>query len=166
MIPQKHVDEKQPVEQASSPVEKQSSRPNWLRITGVVVLSLVLGVLDMALGMVLAFALGESYGFVFWVPLIVLPLAVGGIGGILWRSWWALLLVPAAYAVGVFIGILVTGWGASGSEAMDLNLFLMTSLFAVSFPTFFALIGAAVSISIGKWWELRRVVQSRSETAS
>lgn len=79
------------------------------------------------------------------------------VGAFLLRSWWALLIVPVVFAIGIAFGILLFpllqgGWPAledrlnRGLEGVDILLFLGT-------PVVIALtaLGASVGVALGKW---------------
>jgi hypothetical protein len=98
----------------------------------------------------------------FWVwnndPWYYVMIFSVAIGAFLLRSWWAILVVPVVFAIGVTLGILFlpflqSGWpavqailGSGMMEGMDFLLFLGTPAVIV-----LASIGAAIGVLLGKW---------------
>jgi hypothetical protein len=81
------------------------------------------------------------------------------LGALLLRSWWALLIVPVVFAIGIALGILLLpllqgGWSAvqdrleSGLEGVDILLFMGT-------PAIIGLtaLGAALGVGLDKWMQ-------------
>jgi hypothetical protein len=90
-----------------------------------------------------------------WYYVMFLSVAIGAL---LLRSWWALLIVPVVFAIGVTLGILLLpflqgGWpalqaslGSGMVEGLDFLLFLGTPAVIV-----LAALGAALGVGLGKW---------------
>jgi hypothetical protein len=90
-----------------------------------------------------------------WYYVMFLSVAIGAL---LLRSWWAMLIVPVVFAIGVTLGILLLpflqgGWPAAqaslGSgmvEGLDFLLFLGTPAVIV-----LTAIGAAIGVRLGRW---------------
>ena len=80
------------------------------------------------------------------------------IGALLLRSWWALLIVPVVFAIGVTLGILLLpflqgGWpalqailGSGMVEGMDFLFFLGTPAVII-----LTALGAALGVGLSKW---------------
>ncbi|HXJ78792.1 MAG TPA: hypothetical protein VMS64_08945 [Candidatus Methylomirabilis sp.] len=82
-----------------------------------------------------------------------IPFTFGAIGAALLRSWWAVLVAPAALSLGVLSGLAAAGRGSSGSghPGFALGLALFVILAVVPAAT-----GAAIGAPLGK--ELERTV--------
>jgi hypothetical protein len=166
MISQDHVDEMQQIEQAPSPVEKNqqpapvkelhtSASTAWARSRSL--LLRIFGVLVPLLGGYGIFAFPPESMQQIINPIDAWLLTSGVLalcGAILLRSWWALLVVPFALAIGMILAAIIPnivqggfdlqGWAASGFEPLDMVLILGLT------P---AVIGAAVGAPIGKGLE-------------
>lgn len=90
-----------------------------------------------------------------WYYVMFLSVAIGAL---LLRSWWAMLVVPVVFAIGVTLGILLLpflqgGWpalqailGSGMVEGLDFLLFLGTPAVIV-----LVALGAAIGVGLGRW---------------
>ena len=115
--------------------------PGWgspLRILGIL--------LPLAAGLVCAF-IDQSLLLVSWIPF-----TVGVASAALLRSWWAVLLAPAAVSVGTLLGLLAAGSGPNDITdpgfAAGLTVFALLALLP-------AATGAAIGAPLGK--EIQRM---------
>jgi hypothetical protein len=88
-----------------------------------------------------------------WAPLLFLSVLFGAL---FLRSWWALLVVPALFVIGVALGIVLLplvqgGWSAlqallaNGFEGLDILLYIG------ALPVILlAALGSAAGVSLGK----------------
>lgn len=111
-----------PEEEAAPPLDQKQTTPVspwrtwslWLRVLGVVV------------------ALGAGFAFAFptnlTIPLEVfflVPVLVGVVSAGLLHSWWAMLVVPVAFSIGVMLSFLFQGMAIdlSSPEGVDIVMF-------------------------------------------
>ena len=119
----------------------------------------ILGIVVPLVGGFLVFAL--PYAGIWVVQTIEGMILIAGLLGLigvsLFRSWWALAIVPVALAVGQLLGaalppilqgngIDLQAWAQQHFEPLDMVVILGVV------P---AVIGAAIGIPIGKWMEER-----------
>jgi hypothetical protein len=131
------LDQKQP----STPASSWRGWSLWLRVLGVVV----------------AFAGGFASFLPIDVPIYMIlmarPILFGMVSGGLLRSWWAMLIVPVAFSLGLFVLIVAMGGFdlqkmiESGFEGLDLDIPIL-GVVSVA-------IGAAIGTPIGKKIEQR-----------
>ena len=142
---------RRPEEETAPPLDqKQTSTPAsswrgwslWLRVLGVVV--------PLVGGFALAFPINIP---VIQGVYLLMPLLVGVVSAGLLRSWWAMLIVPVEFSVGVFLsnifqmgGIDLQNWAASGFEGVDILVILGVVPIAI---------GIAIGTPIGKKIEQR-----------
>jgi hypothetical protein len=119
----------------------QRTTPAWgspLRILGIL--------LPLAAGLVCAF-IDQSLLLVSWLPFTVAVASAA-----LLRSWWAVLIAPAALSIGTLLGLLAAGSGPNDitdpSFAAGLTVFALLALLP-------AATGAAIGTPLGK--EIQRV---------
>ena len=86
-----------------------------------------------------------------------IPFTFGACGAALFRSWWAVLVVPTALSLGVVSGLAAAGGGLSGPGHPGFALGLALFVGLAVFP---ATTGAAIGAPLGK--ELERTVGPRS----
>ena len=149
MISHEQNNIRQPEEETAPPLDqKQTSTPAsswrswslWLRVLGVVV--------PLVAGFALAFPTDIPLGL-----YLLLPILVGVVSAGLFRSWWAMLIVPVAFSVAFFLSNIVQmggfdlqNWAASGFEGVDILVFLGVVPIAI---------GIAIGTLIGKKIEQR-----------
>jgi hypothetical protein len=136
------------------PVEKKQwlmPEEEWHRTN---ILLLILGIEIPLLG---GFWVWNNYP---WYYVMFLSVAIGAL---LLRSWWAILIVPVVFAIGVTLGILLLpflqgGWpalqaslGSGMVEGLEFLLFLGTPAVIV-----LATLGAAIGVGLGKWLKRTR----------
>jgi hypothetical protein len=102
----------------------------------------VLGILlPLAAGLICAF-LDQSLLLVSWIPF-----TVGVASAALLRSWWAVLLTPAALSLGTLFGLAAAGSGlndiADPAFGASLTFFVLLALLPLA-------IGAAIGAPLGK----------------
>lgn len=147
MISQKPDNIRWPEEETPPPLkQKQTSIPAsswrtwslWLRVLGVVV------------ALVVGFALLTTPVF---LPLPVYLFLVGVVSAGLLRSWGAILVVPVAFGVGIFLSLVfqvggfnLQGLSASGFEGVGIIVVLGVVPLAI---------GVAIGITLSKWIERR-----------
>jgi hypothetical protein len=124
--------------------------PVWgspLRIAGIL--------LPLAAGLVCAF-IDQSLLLVSWIPFTVAAVSTAFV-----RSWWAVLITPAALSIGTLFGLLAAGSGPNDitdpSFAAGLTFFALLALLP-------AATGAAIGASLGK--EIQRVTAAPRFTHS
>ena len=136
------------------PIEKKQwliSGEEWQRTK---ILLVILGIEVPLLG---GFWVWNNYP---WLYVMFLSVAIGAL---LLRSWWAMLVVPAVFAIGVTLGIVLlpflqSGWpalqavlGSGMVEGMDFLLFLGTPAVIV-----LTALGTVLGVVLDKWIKRRR----------
>jgi hypothetical protein len=133
-----------PLDQKQTPTPASSWRgwSLWLRVLGVV----------------LPLVGGFSRAFQIDIPLevyLLVPVLIGVVSAGLYRSWWAMLIVPVAYTVGFYLA----GVYRSGTFDYVLNSspdgLLEGTALLVGLGVVPIAIGAAIGIPIGKKIEQR-----------
>jgi hypothetical protein len=138
-----------PEEETSPPLaQKKQSTPAstwrgwslWLRVLGVVVpvvVSLVCSFIDLSLLLVA------------WLPFLL-----GVVSAALYRSWWAVLIVPTALSIGTILSISFLGGGLPNIAAPGFvegaTLFMLLGVVPMA-------IGAAIGTPLGK--QIERLLQ-------
>lgn len=114
--------------------------------------NLLLVILGIELPLIGGFWVWNNYPWSYVMFLSVLT------GALLLRSWWALLIAPVVFAIGVTLGIFLLpflqgGWPAAQAslesgiiEGLDFLLFLGTPAAIV-----LAALGAAIGAGLGRW---------------
>ena len=145
MIPQEQKDKVQHGEQAQSPIEGQQTPARTSSRQWVNVLLYVLGIVVPLVG---GFAIcflspsGISPYLGFWVTPILMAI-LGFVGARLLGSWWAMLVVPFALAIGQILGTILL----YGAELEPVLLNWSTNVFFGTVP---AAIGAILGILTSK----------------
>jgi hypothetical protein len=164
MIPQMHDDKIQGEEQLPSPLEeKQKQTPISLQ-RWIAVLLCILGIaMPLVAGSIAGLLSGVTLGEIYlYATLLVIPIlaAVGAfLLGFVFRAWWAAWLVPVAWIVGDFLGIVVhrllygeLPFGIEHFwEAHSGFLLLFGSLMII-----LGFIGVAFGIRFRRWWDMRQ----------
>jgi preprotein translocase subunit SecY len=140
-----------PEEETSPPLaQKQQSTPasswrgwsRWLQVLGVVV--------PLVVGLVCSF-IDLSLLLVVWLPFLL-----GGVSAALFRSWWAVLVVPISLSMGTLLSISLREGGlpniASTGFAEGVTLFVALGVVPM-------VIGAAIGAPLGK--QIERRLQQR-----
>ena len=135
MISQKYNKKKK-----STPASSWRGWSLWLRVLGVVVplvVSLVCSFIDLSLLLVV------------WLPFLL-----GVVSAALFRSWWAVLVVPTALSIGTILSISFLGGGlpniANPGFAEGVTLFVLLGVVPMA-------IGAAIGAPLGK--QIERLLQ-------
>jgi hypothetical protein len=142
MISQQSNHRHWPEEETAPPLaQKQPSTPasswrgwsRWLRVLGVVV--------PVVVGLVCSF-IDLSFLLVVWFLFLL-----GVVSAALFRSWWAVLVVPAALSLGTLLGIIFIGGGlpniASPGFVEGVTLFVSLGVVPM-------VIGTAIGAPLGK----------------
>jgi hypothetical protein len=152
MVSPEHVDEQKPEnKQAPSPAMKQQVRTEvekkrvWLkRVLGVVV--------PLIGGFASIWVFFIYLGIDSWFLLLpVVALLLGAASALLFRSWWAILVVPIAFALGGFLAYYLIPLVISPNPLDDVGfaLYLWVYIGPIT-VTLGALIGTAIITTISK----------------
>jgi hypothetical protein len=152
MIPQQSKNRQWSEDETAPPLgQKQQSTPAaswrgwslWLRVLGAV--------LPLVVGLVCSFV-DLSLLLVMWLPFLL-----GVVSAALFRSWWAVLVVPAALSLGTLLGIIVI---ESGLPNLAGPGFLEGVTLFVSLGVVPMAIGAAIGAPLGK--QIERLLRQRA----
>ncbi len=150
MIPQQS-NNRNPEEETSPPLaQTQQATPDsswrgwgrWLRVLGVIV--------PLVMGSVCSFV-DLSLLLIVWLPFLL-----GVVSAALYRSWWAVLVVPAALSLGTLLGISFLEGSlpniAGPGFVEGITLFVSLGVMPMA-------IGAAIGAPIGK--QIERLLRQR-----
>jgi hypothetical protein len=115
----------------------------WLGILGVV-MPLVVGVICSFIDL--------SYILVMWFPFLL-----GIVSAALFRSWWAVLVVPIALSLGTLLGIILRDGGLPNIASPG---FVQGVTLLVLFGVVPMIIGAAIGAPLGK--QIERLLRQRA----
>ena len=161
MVSPEHIDEQKPEnKQAPSPAVKQQvpteveKKRVWLKRVAGIVLTLV-GSFAIAWA-VFVFPFLQTgpdfVTFIFNLTLILGVFLLGVVSAVLFRSWWALLVVPIAFALGEFLAFYLIPLVISPNPFGSVDMYLEVLVWAPGpiLALFGALIGATIIMRADK----------------
>jgi len=171
MVSPEHIDEQKPeVQQAPSPAveqqvpevfEKKQTWLKWLMRVAGIVLPLVCNFVGIWVYFVFMTpsqqdALTQQAGGSFLLLLGVVLL--GAVSALLFRSWWAILVIPIAFSAGVLLAFYLMPMVISPNPLDIGDTGFGVFLWAIIGPMI-ALFGALIGTAIVKVWEAREQVR-------